>query len=108
MFILIQYNKAVHVTFTVRKTRCGHCKACKRQDCGLCKFCLDKKKFGGQGRLKQCCLQKKCEKLSGVSSKPHNEAGMVTKTYPGSSSEVKQDIVSKEAIIKNHRVLKHL
>ena len=25
-----------------------------------CKFCRDKKKYGGPGKLKQCCEKKKC------------------------------------------------
>ena len=43
-----------------RKLRCGKCNQCKNVDCGKCKFCLDKPKFGGNGRLKQCCVNRHC------------------------------------------------
>ena len=31
----------------------------KMEDCTECKYCLDKKKFGGPGKLKQKCIFKK-------------------------------------------------
>ena len=40
--------------------RCRKCPACKRQDCGLCRTCRDKTKFGGAGCLKQACLLRQC------------------------------------------------
>ncbi|KAL7541581.1 hypothetical protein ACHAXR_011047 [Thalassiosira sp. AJA248-18] len=43
-----------------RKMKCGECKACMREDCGVCINCLDKPKFGGPSRLKQACIEKKC------------------------------------------------
>ena len=36
---------------------------CLADDCGSCKFCLDKPKFGGPGKKKKFCIQKKCSKL---------------------------------------------
>lgn len=30
-----------------------------KPDCGLCRNCLDKRGFGGEGRRKQACLQRK-------------------------------------------------
>ena len=30
----------------------------KEEDCGTCKFCKDKKKFGGNGTLKKKCIYK--------------------------------------------------
>ena len=51
-----------------RRVRCGQCDGCKRKDCGSCVQCLDKKKFSGQGKKKQCCIHRKCTHLtSGVS-----------------------------------------
>ena len=29
---------------------------------GKCKFCQDKPRFGGEGKLKQCCIQIKCKR----------------------------------------------
>ena len=49
-----------------RKRRCGHCTACLQHDCGQCSSCKDMSKFGGPGRKKQCCEQRKC-----AASKPH-------------------------------------
>lgn len=40
--------------------RCGLCEGCLAKDCMICKFCRDKKKYGGPGKLKQCCVKKKC------------------------------------------------
>ena len=41
-------------------SRCGSCTECMRGDCGGCKYCLDKPKFGGLGRSKKLCLQRVC------------------------------------------------
>ena len=53
-----------------RRARCGECEACKRQDCGKCVNCLDKKKFSGQGRKKQCCVERKCKTMLSVNKGP--------------------------------------
>jgi len=46
--------------------RCNKCVPCRREDCGECKSCQDKKKFGGSGVLKQPCIHRKCENLNKV------------------------------------------
>ena len=43
-----------------RKHRCNQCPQCLADDCGTCKFCLDKPKFGGKGSKKQCCIKRRC------------------------------------------------
>ena len=43
-----------------RASRCGECEACTRPDCGKCKYCRDKKKFGGPNIMKQACIYKQC------------------------------------------------
>ncbi|XP_076352585.1 uncharacterized protein LOC143247921 [Tachypleus tridentatus] len=44
---------------------CGECEGCMREeDCGECAMCLDKKKFGGPGRMKKKCLLKTCEAVA--------------------------------------------
>ena len=41
-----------------RRNRCGKCENCKKQDCGKCTHCIDI--FGGKGKLKQACKDRKC------------------------------------------------
>jgi hypothetical protein len=43
-----------------RSVRCGKCDGCERDDCGTCKNCVDKPKFGGIGQRKQGCIRKLC------------------------------------------------
>ncbi|KAK3742949.1 hypothetical protein QZH41_014189, partial [Actinostola sp. cb2023] len=43
-----------------RRTRCGHCESCQREDCAECRTCKDMKKFGGPGRMKQSCQKRVC------------------------------------------------
>ena len=45
----------------VKRKRCQTCTACVREDCGKCHFCLDKPKFGGKGKFKQCCYERRCK-----------------------------------------------
>ena len=41
---------------------CGECPGClKNDDCGKCRYCKDKTKFGGQNRLRQKCLHRRCQ-----------------------------------------------
>ncbi len=40
-----------------RGVRCMECPAClRKEDCGKCEMCRDKKKFGGPGIKKQACV----------------------------------------------------
>jgi len=45
---------------TVRSNRCGACAGCKAQDCGVCKNCRDKPRFGGPGIKKKACIGRMC------------------------------------------------
>ena len=41
---------------------CGECPGClENDDCGKCRYCKDKTKFGGQNRLRQKCLHRRCQ-----------------------------------------------
>jgi hypothetical protein len=40
--------------------RCGRCAGCSAIDCGSCKACADKKKFGGSNVKKQACEMRRC------------------------------------------------
>lgn len=48
-----------------KRTRCLNCIGCNNKEtpCGACRYCLDMKKFGGSGRLKQACILTKCRDL---------------------------------------------
>uniref|UniRef100_A0AAQ4P7F4 CXXC-type zinc finger protein 1 n=1 Tax=Gasterosteus aculeatus aculeatus TaxID=481459 RepID=A0AAQ4P7F4_GASAC len=47
---------------------CGECDACLRtEDCALCDFCKDMKKFGGPNKIRQKCRQRQCEVRARVS-----------------------------------------
>jgi hypothetical protein len=47
-----------------RTNRCGACEACRAPDCGHCKECLDKPKFGGSGIRKKACISRVCTNAS--------------------------------------------
>lgn len=47
-------------TKSIRRVRCKKCEPCTREECNICIFCLDMKKNGGSGKLKQSCLSRKC------------------------------------------------
>ncbi|KAK7072163.1 hypothetical protein SK128_024815, partial [Halocaridina rubra] len=56
-------NKGLfHAGHMGRKRKgCGDCEGCQvLEDCGQCRFCRDKAKFGGPNRLKQVCVYKRC------------------------------------------------
>ena len=42
------------------KFRCKKCENCVNPHCGVCKACLDMKRFGGTGLLKMGCPKKTC------------------------------------------------
>lgn len=50
-------------TCRIKRMRCGVCQNCLSKDCGKCKYCVDKPKFGGAGRLRQSCVAKKCQNM---------------------------------------------
>lgn len=47
-----------------RRNACGNCKQCRRRDCGQCRQCKDKPIFGGEGKLKERCIKRRCEAMS--------------------------------------------
>nr|CAH7742222.1 unnamed protein product [Callosobruchus chinensis] len=47
-----------------KRRRCGICEACQSPDCGECRNCKDMLKFGGSGRSKQACKNKRCPSMA--------------------------------------------
>uniref|UniRef100_A0A3Q1C2H1 DNA (cytosine-5)-methyltransferase n=1 Tax=Amphiprion ocellaris TaxID=80972 RepID=A0A3Q1C2H1_AMPOC len=48
----------------VKRQRCGVCEVCQSPDCGKCTACKDMIKFGGSGKSKQACKQRRCPNLA--------------------------------------------
>ena len=44
-----------------RLNRCGSCIGCESKDCGMCKNCADKPRFGGPGIKKKACIARICQ-----------------------------------------------
>ncbi len=65
----------------VKRKRCGTCDGCIRCDCGICKFCKDKPKFGGMGKKKQCCELRRCEKLITMTDKTSDKMQISVDQY---------------------------
>merc|ERR1719232_2435035 len=78
----------------VKAMPCRQCEACVRDDCGLCRACLDKKRFGGPGKMNKRCKLRAC-----ITPKELGAASTVPTTYirkqPGFvSSKFTQDDVN--------------
>ena len=55
--------------------RCGTCQGCTNKDCRKCGPCLQMKKYGGSGKLKQACIYRKCSNPIGPGGKVIIERG---------------------------------
>ena len=62
-----------------RLKRRGRCQACKNLDCGACRCCRDKVKFGGTGLKKQACLARRCTAM--CTRLPPNEAAEIASAF---------------------------
>eukprot|EP00092_Neocalanus_flemingeri_P009710 GFUD01010458.1.p1 GENE.GFUD01010458.1~~GFUD01010458.1.p1 ORF type:complete len:285 (+),score=64.81 GFUD01010458.1:342-1196(+) len=63
---------------------CNNCSACLMNDCGGCKFCLDKRKFGGPGKLKKRCEMRQCvipKKVGGSTTTSKGSTIATTTTF---------------------------
>ncbi|KAK4878394.1 hypothetical protein RN001_010900 [Aquatica leii] len=63
-FFIDQIDKTEKDDKGPRRKRCGVCEACQTPDCGKCSHCRDMLKFGGTGRSKQACLQRRCPNMA--------------------------------------------
>ncbi len=74
------YN-TVHFTIGRKRKRCGECFGCKAEDCRECKFCVDKPKYGGPGKLKQVCKRRKCVQASQNLDKKQQQNGSLLSLF---------------------------
>ncbi|XP_063689168.1 DNA (cytosine-5)-methyltransferase 1-like [Bolinopsis microptera] len=58
---------------TSRQTRCNECEVCKMPDCGECNMCKDKIKFGGSGKKRQACMERKCPNIAVMRAEENSE-----------------------------------
>ena len=49
-------------TVWMKARGCQNCENCKRDNCGSCKVCMTMPRFGGDGRNKQACKMRRCQK----------------------------------------------
>jgi len=54
----------------VKQRRCGVCAGCTAVECGVCKYCLDMKKRGGSGTIRQACKERKCQQVTTAGGGP--------------------------------------
>lgn len=66
-------NRGMPAVMMKRSVSCGTCPNCKRDDCGTCKVCLDKPKFGGPNKMKQKCYHKICTHMIKIKPSDENE-----------------------------------
>ena len=74
---------------------CGECPGClQNDDCGKCRYCKDKTKFGGQNRLRQKCLHRRCQmdthrkRNSTNNNNGNGNSGPTTGSLPNSVSAI--------------------
>ncbi|XP_065920475.1 uncharacterized protein [Dysidea avara] len=56
----VQVGKTSNNTQRKRSRRCGECIGCTSVDCQKCSACQDMVKYGGPGKKKQCCVNRRC------------------------------------------------
>ena len=76
--------------FVTKAMPCFECEACKSEDCLECKWCHDKKKNGGPGRLNKRCIKRRCTKPKIVEMIEHttNRPVKMMRLEEGGKSEV--------------------
>ena len=62
----------------INRQRCGECEGCMRGNCGECASCADMPRFGGQGAMRQACVQRRCLKM-GSSVMPMSNAARLSR-----------------------------
>ena len=60
--------------FISKAMPCLGCEACRSDDCMQCKWCHDKKKHGGPGRLNKRCIKRRCTQPNIVEMMDHTKS----------------------------------
>ena len=56
---MINYQ-SIFIIIGKKHTNCGKCSGCKAIDCKICTNCKDMRKYGGPGKKKKRCINRKC------------------------------------------------
>ena len=79
--------------FKGRGRGCGVCPGCLRDDCGMCRYCMDKPKYGGPGTKRQRCAERACSNLVSF----FKSAGGHISSCPSFTQRVGKEQLLKEA-----------
>ena len=71
------FSNDTHALSQGRRRGCGLCSGCQASDCGKCRMCKDKVKFGGPGIKKQRCLYRKCRHLMVCNNDNNNQRHVI-------------------------------
>jgi DNA (cytosine-5)-methyltransferase 1 len=83
-----------------KSTRCGVCEACQQPECGKCAPCRDMVKFGGTGRWKQCCINRRCPYMAVKTADEDEETEMDVEEPPVKAEPKPQKKIKAEKKIK--------
>ena len=83
---------------------CGKCNSClMNEDCGVCRFCKDKPKFGGPNTLRKKCMKRVCQNAQlptqPVSKEEHNKVEKLACencSFQGDSAAQLRDHIKKD------------
>lgn len=79
---------------------CFQCEACASPDCLACKWCHDKKKYGGPGRLNKRCIKRRCTAPRLVDMVEHGVTSSVTPAGPGTTGLLQRQTYQAGGLVK--------
>jgi len=87
-----------------RRTKCGICEACQNTDCGQCSSCRDMVKFGGSGRSKQSCVERKCPNMAVQVAEDDDEPDNLLEAEPVEVVDIDVDHRPVKRVIKSDEI----